>query len=444
MRKLSPLVFVFPALSLCGCYDSPSELTQELATTHTAVAIQSAADYGTIDDRFADLVDNIPGFGGMYNDDGRLIVNLSGARPERLSPRELAALEALFSDLQLDTGEGTTTRLAHAGTRRVRYNFRQLLGWRRSIQARLSGDDPAFGFDVDDMTNQVVIHVLPNTWTIEDLVTRFPGIPREALRVEVGEPARLAETLRSFNSEPPGGVVIQFSGLGGCTFTTGIEVYPNPDPDNDWGIVASHCSQRTAELDGQGYVWQPYQEATWPPSIHMFGVEWSDPLPFAGVKSCAPGDTCRLADAAIVRTFRSTYQGRVIANGFDVTGRKPWAGVRGQILNDPVSKVGITTGVTSGTVTHICYDEEVEVDGVTYMYLCQTRANVAGAGGDSGSPVYYNASTLTFFAGVLWGVYAVPGQVGPIIYSPYNQMLKSLEAQTGRQVCIHASDPACP
>lgn len=82
-------------------------------------------------------------------------------------------------------------------------------------------------------------------------------------------------------------------------------------------------------------------------------------------------------------------------------------------VNDPVTKVGRTTGRTSGTVTNTCTTYNVANSDVTM--LCQAKGDYVSQGGDSGAAVFtIGSSGNVDLRGLHWGSGGVFSPVGNV------------------------------
>ena len=85
-------------------------------------------------------------------------------------------------------------------------------------------------------------------------------------------------------------------------------------------------------------------------------------------------------------------------------------------VGQSASKVGRTTGLSTGNVTNTCVN--TGVSRTKFVQLCQTFVAANVGSGDSGSPVY-SGNTLV---GILWG-----GGTGTFAFSP----LRSIKDELG-------------
>jgi hypothetical protein len=113
---------------------------------------------------------------------------------------------------------------------------------------------------------------------------------------------------------------------------------------------------------------------------------------------CPAGGVCRLSDSAFAafetvtggnttfrlgRIARPTMQDDIRwdpANTYTIVGERPFL-----MMNDLISKVGRTTGWTTGKVTGVCVNETI---GSPYTIICDDTADYLARGGDSGAPIF--------------------------------------------------------
>jgi hypothetical protein len=131
----------------------------------------------TIDERWAALADEVPGFAGVFVRADTLVVML--VNPARL-PEAVHALRRSSDRFP----EGSR----HVVARRARYNFRQLYDWKRQA-VDLMGNRGVVMLGVDEARNRVHLGVLDSSY-VEPvraaLIAR--GVPAGALIVEVTGP----------------------------------------------------------------------------------------------------------------------------------------------------------------------------------------------------------------------------------------------------------------
>lgn len=173
-------------------------------------------------------------------------------------------------------------------------------------------------------------------------------------------------------------------------------------------VINAHCTQTIGAVNGDtvGQTGLP---------TSPIGVEVADPA-LTVQSGCPFGYVCRWSDAALIQ-YDSAAVGTLYTigqpinqSGSRVLTSSPFY-VVGEMANSALlsgtvlSKVGATTGWTSGTVGNTCFDY-YSFGSAQGIARCQYSVGAYGAGGDSGSPVFsYDALTgKAWLAGVLWGV----------------------------------------
>jgi hypothetical protein len=177
----------------------------------------------TLDEEFARLAEEIPGFGGLYLDkEGTTHVYLQDLSRAR--------------DVQ-DLGERVEV---HQGD----YDFRDLFAWKDEVRPLLERSGAVF-LDIDEQRNRLLFGVerdalKPFDSELQDFL-RNTRVPPEAVIVEVGDPFEPQEKLTDKIRPVPMGVQIQRSGF--CTFgvnavRSDVKGFVTPAP-------SSRCCART-------------------------------------------------------------------------------------------------------------------------------------------------------------------------------------------------------
>jgi len=387
---------------LCG-------LVGALLAAAPVLAQDDPAALLTLDEEFARLAEEVPGFGGLYLDEaGTTHVYLQ----DTSRAREVQGLGERVEVLQ---GE---------------YDFRDLLAWKDELRPLLE-QRGAVLLDIEERRNRLLFgverdSVVAFTVALRDFLwdTR---VPPESVIVEAVEPFAPVELLTDKIRPVPAGV--QISRPINSTTTGVCTLGVNAVRFSQIGFVtASHCSKTRSVVDGTDF----FQNL--PSSANEIGTEVVDP-PFFVFGPCPPGRLCRFSDAAFVVYASPALpeQGK-IAN--------PVSCGQGSLLVDPdeprvsinhvltynvfpflfsvrVRKVGRTTGCTEGLITNTCAD--VNVQGSIFTMLCQNIAAAAGGPGDSGAPVFAMKDGGAVLNGILWGSSPVS-----FVYSPWVNVIKEL------------------
>jgi hypothetical protein len=365
----------------------------------------------TFDQELSRMVDEIPGFGGLYYDkQGYPHVYL-------LDTRRGPGLKRFGPNVRVHQGQ---------------YDFRQLHAWKDSMLDVLSLPGVVL-LDADEAKNRVRVGIdagagggwESNRDAVLDALVQF-GVPEAAVVFQKVPPIHNLATLRDRVRPVPGGVQIAFNNFV-CTKGFGA---------NRAGVAGfvtnSHCSGTQGGVQGTVM----YQNTN--SSANRIGVETADPTYFTG-SPCPAGRRCRFSDSAFARydstglrefgrIARTTGVGSLTvsttAPRFTIT-----ATSSGPSSGQTVNKMGRTTGWSRGQVSSTCVN--INVSGSNITQLCQSIVNAGVGGGDSGSPVFTastsSASTNATLVGILWG-----GDTAGTLFvmSPYNQIVSELGALT--------------
>ena len=427
-----------------------------------ASSTASAGAIRTLDDEYADLVDEIPGFGGLYYDaDGTPVIYLK-------SPATLgSARTRVAAHLERGAG-GNASRITQiAGevsrlrVRSARYDFRELRGWYNGQLVSAAFAMPGVVMtDIDERRNQIVIGVRdgPSIPAVRSSLSRL-GVPTDAfVVVEYAVVSQEAPSIQSGDcdpitaiipcaEEPPtagfmrsvrdksrpviGGLQIQYNDSPynwNCTLGYNIAHRPPDGTINPerFFMTASHCGDAMGVMTAMEMSQSTVGE--------VIGAEVADPSFFTNSVDplCPGGRLCRYSDAALF-SFGADIGVDHGRTAFPSVGSLTFSQIRMITgAGDPavgmtVHKIGRTTGRTTGTVQQTCmiltvFDRFGSDTG--FRQLCQSVASYASAGGDSGAPVVQVWPDGTLVArGIHWR-----GSGG---FSPINGALRELRSVTG-------------
>jgi hypothetical protein len=410
--------------------------------------VESPDGFITYDDLLAEVAAEVVGFGGMFFDDsGALNVYLTATEPDTQAPsRETikAALTRVFGDDILTTirhDEGAPAPQMVAVDLKViqgQFDIPTLLEARRYADNTLSLDGVVFT-DLDEARNRVSIGV-ENEAARQQVVRMLDelGISPDMVIIEDVEPVRPLALTQQFRP-PLGGIQIQKNFGAPCTL--GFHATRN----GVRGFVTnSHCTNVWGGAENTLF-FQPVDSI----AAEHIGVELVDP-PYWSGGWCPRGRSCRFSDSAFVgytadvaaslgpsapgRIARTDPPGAIFIDdsnpSFQIVSKAAWPLV-GLVL----SKVGRTTGWTSGTVTNTCTNVNT---GSQRMHLCQVRFerpredfpdNPLSAEGDSGAPVFrlLGGNNVSLY-GILWGgagivsyfspMQSIEGELGALTVTP--------------------------
>lgn len=204
----------------------------------------------TIDDIYAQMALEVPGFAGMrLGPDGETIqVFFKGASADAEPSADLRrAVDGFFQaagDLPPEKIEVLPAQ----------YDFLQLRQWYDRMRDAVWSVPGVVFTDIDEVKNRLDIGV--ETEEAAELVEkrlRELGIPREAVDIEISEPVVPDSSLRDRHRPLVGGLEIigDYAGTSECTLgfnakRAGVEGF----------VTASHCSEVLAGVDGTGF-YQP-------------------------------------------------------------------------------------------------------------------------------------------------------------------------------------------
>jgi hypothetical protein len=389
----------------------------------------------TLDEEYAALAAQVPGFGGMFEDPatGHLVVYLQDPGKSEIARLAVRDFLARVDPARTAIFPRTDGRPRQVTFRKGDYDFRDLARWRRLVDEQ-EGDVLTMS-DIDEARNRVLVGVIDEKagerigGRLKDL-----GVPAAAVTVRVIPPV-VTENLQGFARPVRGGLQIE-SGGGICSLGfVALREYPSQIYDfngSRYVMTNSHCTSSFGVVLGDS-IGQPTL-------ANPIGVEISDP-PFnnnASDSACpSASNICRRSDAALFvlddnSSATSTFNGVATASGLTLTGTTFYAGKQqGFAPNQRVAKIGRTTGQTSGTVTNTCVN--VSISG--RVMVCQMYATYASSGGDSGSPVWYtDLNGNRWIMGIHWGRDNLQDRaIFSLWLDAYSEIANDVLARTGQQ-----------
>jgi hypothetical protein len=352
----------------------------------------------TSDDRFAEVARQVPGFGGMFFDqDGTLQVYMLGQR----GPVNEAFTASLDDVITRVVGKGESLSRSGVEILEGQYDFLELDRWQQQMSPAMLTLPGVVFTDIDEATNRLRIGITDSpgmTEAVEGYLARL-GVPREAVLVSETKP--VWPELRSVRRPLRGGLQINFGNflctLGFVAVRQGVTGF----------VTNSHCTNTQGGVEGT-----VYHQSGASGTANRVGQEIADPTYFTG-GSCPAGRRCRFSDSSFARVPHPS--GPSVATALGSIARPPvgsftWNGVdtfqitaeAAPVVGQSVTKVGRTTGRTSGVIQQTCANFNVAGSNITQ--LCQSRASFASAGGDSGSPVFRITSLPNVtLVGIHWG-----------------------------------------
>jgi hypothetical protein len=390
----------------------------------------------SLDATFANIADDIAGFGGLYFDE-RGIPNVYMA-PGPDGPMDPGALAVQLNVRLREAGLEGNIVAADLVIRPGAYDFRQLARFHRDVVPVLAVPGVVFT-DADETTNRIVIGVEEGTpeEAIQDAI-RDLGVPIEAVSIVVTEPvvpfqaavslAPLASnignlpTLRDEIRPIAGGLQIwRFIPPGQASICTlGFNAAAPTVSQGRMMFTNSHCTAVRGQVTGTE--WNQKQLAF---PLDPVAVEIEDPPFFTNADNpdCPVGRNCRYSDAAAGEylvpnadvafpRIMAPFAGSLVVPASQRTFRVAEEATQRAVIGQGLMKVGRTSGLTGAAVIATCQNTNVAGAGSMTM-LCQERVAIDAIGGDSGSPVVEAIDDRPFMDvapnqrvrlhGLLWG-----------------------------------------
>ncbi len=434
MKSSLPLLALLSLL--CGCGErEPSQDSRPVPQEMT------------LDEDLLKVAQQVPGFGGMYIDEGG-VLNVymleepadAAAMLERRAQLE-KTLSAVYGADFLARGrrervnpDAEPTAAAPLAIKIVKgaFDIPQLADWRRKADGVLAIDGVVFT-DLDERSNRLKVGIAPGAarGRVQQAL-KESGIPPDAVILEETKPVYQHATLRSKVRPVPGGVQIE-ADTGVFAFKICTMGFNAIRAGMAGFVTNSHCTKTQGGNEGTDFH-QPDDPLF---SGNPVGDEIVDPNYFTG-GMCPAGRRCRFSDSAFV-----DY---TVARGSNIARTEGWNNGSLTISSTPrlrivaemsswadgsdLDKIGRTSGWAFGLVNGTC--QNTNVAGTDITQLCQFRVNrLAGQtytmsdNGDSGSPVFrwLGASSTVNLSGILWGG---PDDGSAFVFSPMNQIEQEL------------------
>ncbi|MBI1731071.1 hypothetical protein HYR53_10730 [Candidatus Acetothermia bacterium] len=398
---LGVVLLIGAALGGCSLNFAPVQSSEEYSQWDNELQSQSAQGGLSADDLMGQIATQVPGFGGMYLENGSLEIYL----------QDLSTKDAVVKVISQVFGE---TRIPGSSVHvhQASYKFSSLKTWQISMRSLFKLGNVVFT-DVDETKNRITVG-LASLSSAQDVLNELNaiGVPADAVQILATDVFKPMATLRSQIRPLIGGIQINFPGYL-CTYGfTAIRA-------NVVGFLTnSHCTAKMGGVQSTSY-WQPLQaEDTY------IGQETVDPQATSSrCPSYLTGRICRYSDSAFIRITGVTPAqgviGRTTGSGSITLSTSKFRVVAesAALVGDLVTKIGRTTGMSQGRVSYTCVD--VGVYGTNLVDLCQDVVNATVGAGDSGSPVFkITNSPLSGdvkLYGILWGGNSAGTQ---LVYSP--------------------------
>ena len=334
-----------------------------------------------------EVSNEIPEFGGVFLSDEQTVLNVYLTENENDTQKQADTREKIEELFDVEPG-------LRLNVIKGNYTITRLFEWYDLMKSEgIWDEDGVIMIDLQEGSNELYIGVV-NEENVEPVYTFLEGIsiPRGAVTAEVIEqPRQHGHTVRerAHDNKMAGGYQINF-GHGDCTM--GFVAIR----DGTAGMVtAGHCTEAQPYDGGVTSNNQVHQ----PSASNLIGFEEIDPSFSTSLTGCNDSDGCRHSDSAFVDFSSGVQYNRGwiakpasywgISVDPDTAHYSITSDSGSAVVGDKVLKVGRSTGLTKGNVTHVC----IEADDTTNTewigtYLCQTQVNVRSLPGDSGSPVF--------------------------------------------------------
>lgn len=401
---------------------------------------------------FADLARRVPSSAGFVLDSSGGIVVL--VRDEKDEPAAVSAVR------QAASADPALKGLQNVRSRRADYSFGELARWRDVVYEQIFNTVRGVSLlDLDEAANRVTIGLVSQR-AVEaraevDASLAKIGVPAEAVRFRILEYGSFLSgrdfAARRFSSLPPaltdlfpdliGGIQITMSqsstGVINAPCSIGFTMTYAPPGGSSYPalVTATHCSQVWGALDGTS-ISQPASS----PGSTSVGSESRDPHKY----KCGL-NWCRQSDASIFQVAgrplqvgliaRTTYASTSAAFGsLQIDQNSPYFIISqtGYIpVAAPYSKMGRTTGWTSGVKLLSCIDHHFSHPGAgAFWDLYTTTCNDVGSaqvdGGDSGGSVFARLDTnrVSLLGTTVGRMGNDPGD--PHLYSPIGRIMADM------------------
>ncbi len=438
------------AMASCVDRDVPTQPTSSNAPESLSELVLRAETGRTpyLDEEWRQVADLVPGFAGvMLDDQGLPVVMVSS---DRDAPAARAYAAAAY--------HGATGRDAPSvSVKEVKYSYRSLDGWRRSIlNLRPEG---LVMLDVDEARNQIELGIAEPDESLLASISGTLGIPADAIhsRVLRGNPDR---ALLTGSGGGVGGTAV-YRRVGVDSVLPATLTFTARWVDHDSAhvfVTASHASLLLFQTDTT-----LFEQRNQSSLSYDAGREVYDPTYYAVGTTCSGGFfLCRGADATLVGhdndtipdtlgiVYRTTSVGIGSAGSKTIASTDPKFTILDVLtshsqlyVNAWMDKVGQKTGWTRGKITRTCFDV-IAPKGLYCQYESATYSDV----GDSGSPMFvsYNGRDAGIpdggpyirLMGILWG--GVPGVPDTSFFSPYDGIENDLGDLA---VCIDYAAAGC-
>ncbi len=371
--------------------------------------------------QFDEFARHVPSSGAYYVDeDGNLVLWVRDAEDDARARSLGNAIRRNLLTVRF------RTPIHNVVVRRANYTFWQLASWRDAILEHAPTNAGWAEIDLNEAVNRVDLTIDPRYATqshsaLMEMLESI-GVDTNAVRILQGRMPIPASGRRAAGADAYPTSLVSYSdtivgGVGIKTFSGSNSAYCTIGAVLDYGgvrsfLTVSHCTKTKFQVDGDSA-----RQAV--DTGAVIGHETADPSGY----NCG-GHTCRGSDAAMFATEASTksligllartqyssssWGGSAYYGSLSTDTSSPyfiitWASCNCAV-NEALSKMGATSGWTSGYVTNTCTDIP---DGDSQHWVtCAMKTTIPAYGGDSGGAVFAATSSYDIDVNFVGTVFA--------------------------------------
>ncbi|AKT37604.1 hypothetical protein [Chondromyces crocatus] len=402
---------------LTGCSAEEEEGSSSSPPESAELSVDALRDFAwgevamNADEQFAMIAEAVPGFGGLYLDQGQAVVFLTDL--DAVEKAKVVLEPVLARMLSLGRDPSAPFEMPEFRFEQGQYDWGSLFGWYGEIGGVFSVPGVVLR-DIDETKNRIRIGV--GTEDARRQVEKFlvaRDVPAAACVIEdVKAPQFTADSLRDQWWPPVGGQQIRTE-TGYCSLGWNANHFVL----GRGFLTASHCTSVQGGTEGTVF----YQPVVFP--MFAVGVEAHDAPYYSGF-DCPPGRRCRRSDVAFIKYNAITTTGRLGKMAMPLARcQAPATSCSLEIIKSEsllyqvanttlpsallagidVDRMGRTTGQMHGPLTYTCIDTDVA--GGNFHLKCQYVIATGNAPGDSGGPVFLRHGTTSNVdaVGIHWG-----------------------------------------